>query len=64
MLQKQLDGMLYERTAMSKKPEAVIESQIDQLKNYDEITPKLTFKEPYFLDFIGAHTYETLQKAL
>lgn len=58
-LQKQVNGMLYERTALSKKPEAVIEAQLDKLKNYDEMTPELTFKEPYFLDFIGAHTYES-----
>jgi predicted nuclease of restriction endonuclease-like (RecB) superfamily len=58
-LQKQLNGMLYERTALSKKPEVVIEAQLDKLKNYDEMTPELTFKEPYFLDFIGAYTYKS-----
>lgn len=58
-LQKQVNGMLYERTALSKKPETVIEAQLDKLKNHDEMTPELTFKEPYFLDFIGAHTYES-----
>lgn len=58
-LQKQLNGMLYERTALSKKPESVIEAQLSKLKNHDEMTPELTFKEPYFLDFIGAHTYES-----
>lgn len=57
--QKQLNSMLYERTALSKKPEAVIKAQLDKLKNGDEMTPELTFKEPYFLDFIGAHTYES-----
>ena len=58
-LQKQINGMLYERTALSKKPESVIEAQLDKLKNHDEMTPELIFKEPYFLDFIGAHTYES-----
>lgn len=58
-LQKQVNGMLYERTALSKKPDEVIRSQLDKLKNNDEMTPELTFKEPYFLDFIGAHTYES-----
>ena len=57
--QKQLNGMLYERIALSKKPEDVIKSQLNKLKDTDEITPDLTFKEPYFLDFIGAHTYES-----
>ncbi len=58
-LQKQLNGMLYERTALSKKPESVIECQLNKLKNHDVMTPELTFKEPYFLDFIGAHAYES-----
>lgn len=58
-LQKQLNGMLYERTALSKQPENVIKTQLDKLKNDDEMTPELTFKEPYFLDFIGAHAYES-----
>tara|TARA_R110000868_G_scaffold8205_7_gene42709 strand:- start:11938 stop:13023 length:1086 start_codon:yes stop_codon:yes gene_type:complete len=58
-LQKQISGMLYERTALSKQPEDVITTQLDQLTHQDEMTPELTFKEPYFLDFIGAHTYES-----
>jgi len=51
--------MLYERVALSKKSEDVIKYQLDKLKDTDEMTPDLTFKEPYFLDFIGAHTYES-----
>ena len=58
-LQKQLDGMLYERTALSKKSEKVIKAQLNTLKSNDEMTPEMVFKEPYFLDFIGAHTYES-----
>lgn len=57
--QKQVNSMLYERIALSKKPEDVIKSQLDKLKYSDEMTPDLTFKEPYFLDFIGARTYES-----
>ena len=58
-LQKQLNGMLYERTALSKKSEEVIKAQLNKLKSNDEMTSELTFKEPYFLDFIGVHTYES-----
>ncbi|MDF2966185.1 MAG: cytoplasmic protein [Rickettsiaceae bacterium] len=58
-LQKQLDSMLYERVALSKKPESVIKLQLDTLKNKDEMTPELTFKEPYFLNFIGANEYHS-----
>ncbi|HAU0805299.1 TPA: DUF1016 domain-containing protein [Legionella pneumophila] len=58
-LQKQLNGMLYERIALSKQPESVIKSQLDTLKDNDLMTPELTFKEPYFLNFIGAHEYQS-----
>lgn len=51
-LQKQLKGMLYERIALSKQPESVIKYQLDKLNNTDEMTPDLTFKDPYFLNFI------------
>lgn len=57
VLQKQMDGMLYERIGLSKKPENVIQSQLEGLKNTDKMTPDLTFKEPYFLNFIGAREY-------
>lgn len=58
-LKTQLDGMLYERTAISKKPEDVIKSQLDKLKHIDEMTPDLTFKEPYFINFVGARDYNS-----
>lgn len=58
-LQKQLGSMLYERIALSKKPENVIKTQLNNLKNTDEMTPDFIFKEPYFLNFIGAHEYES-----
>ena len=61
-LQKQINGMLYERVGLSKQPEGVIKAQISQLKNNDEMTPEITFKEPYFLDFIGAHSYASEQE--
>ncbi len=46
-LQKQLKGMLYERIALSKQPESVIKYQLDKLNNTDEMTPDLTFKDPF-----------------
>lgn len=49
-LQKQLNGMLYERTALSRKPESVMETQLSKLKNHDEMTPELMFK--VFLKFL------------
>jgi len=58
-LQQQINGMLYERIGLSKKPDNVIQSQLDDLKSHDEMTPDLIFKEPYFLNFIGAQGYQS-----
>ena len=44
--------MLYERTALSKKPENVIKAEIKKLSKSDKLTPDLVFRDPYFLDFL------------
>lgn len=53
MLRKKIDGMLYERTAISKKPKQLITQEIKQLREEDILTPDLVFRNPYFLDFLG-----------
>ena len=40
-LKKHIDSMLYERTALSKEPEKVIQVQLSKLKETDEMTPSL-----------------------
>jgi predicted nuclease of restriction endonuclease-like (RecB) superfamily len=52
-LRKKIDSMLYERTALSKKPDELIRLEIDALRNEDRLTPDLVFRDPYFLDFLG-----------
>lgn len=52
MLRSKIDSMVYERTAISKKPDKLIEQELNLLSN-DEVTPDLVFKDPYFLDFKG-----------
>jgi predicted nuclease of restriction endonuclease-like (RecB) superfamily len=52
-LRKKIDGMLYERTAISKKPEKLIEKDLAVLREEDRLTPDLVFRDPYFLDFLG-----------
>jgi predicted nuclease of restriction endonuclease-like (RecB) superfamily len=52
-LRRKIDSMLYERTAISRKPESVIRHEIDALRGEDQLTPDLVFKDPYFLDFLG-----------
>lgn len=53
MLRGKIDGMLYERTAISKKPKQLITQEIKQLREEDILTPDLVFRNPYFLDFLG-----------
>jgi predicted nuclease of restriction endonuclease-like (RecB) superfamily len=52
-LQSQIRRMLYERTAVSKKPDAVVRAEIAALRDEDHLTPDLVFRDPYFLDFLG-----------
>ena len=52
-LEKQIGTMLYERTALSKKPDELIRHELTQLREDDRLTPDLVFKDPYFLDFAG-----------
>ena len=48
-------NMLFERTAISKKPEETIINDLALLKSEKQISPDLTFRDPYFLDFLGLH---------
>ena len=45
-------GMLFERTAISKKPDKVIRADLDALRAADRLTPDLVFRDPYVLDFL------------
>ncbi|MBY0272069.1 MAG: PDDEXK nuclease domain-containing protein [Alphaproteobacteria bacterium] len=58
-LKKQLDSRLYERTSLSKQPDNVIKSQISKLQSNDEMTAELIFKDPYFINFINGHDYQS-----
>jgi predicted nuclease of restriction endonuclease-like (RecB) superfamily len=52
-LQKKIGSMLYERTALSKKPEELARLELAALRDEDKLTPDLVFRDPYFLDFLG-----------
>lgn len=51
-LRAKIDSMLYERTALSKKPETLIKSEIKNLRKDDLLTPNLVFRDPYILEFL------------
>jgi predicted nuclease of restriction endonuclease-like (RecB) superfamily len=52
-LRAKIQGMLYERTAISKKPDQLIKKELATLREADKITPDLVFRDPYLLDFLG-----------
>lgn len=52
-LRRKIDSMLYERTAISRKPEEVVRLELDALRDEDRLTPDLVFRNPYFLDFLN-----------
>ncbi len=52
-LRKEIDGMFYERTAISGKPEDMIKKELSQLRDDSILSPDLVFKSPYFLEFTG-----------
>ena len=52
-LKAKIDGMLFERTAISKKPELTIQNDLEELRNERKLSADLVFQDPYFLDFLG-----------
>ena len=52
-LQERIQSMLYERTAISRKPEETIRNEIGALRERGQLSPDLAFRDPYLLDFLG-----------
>ncbi len=50
---ERIKSMLYERTAISRKPDQTIKNELKILKNKEQLTPDLVFRDPYFLDFLN-----------
>ncbi len=51
--EEQIDGQLYERTAISRRPEALIRQQLDEVRKTHVIVPDMVFRSSYFLDMLG-----------
>lgn len=52
-LRKEIDGMLYERTAIASKPDELVRKELAELRDDNKLSPDLVFKSPYFLEFAG-----------
>jgi len=66
-LQDKIDSMLFERTAISKKPEELIKSELKKLREDNILSPELVFRNPYFLNFLGLEdrfSEKTLEDAI
>jgi predicted nuclease of restriction endonuclease-like (RecB) superfamily len=57
VLSERIDAMLFERTALSKKPEETIRLELQALAERGEMTPALVLKDPYVLDFLGLNDH-------
>jgi predicted nuclease of restriction endonuclease-like (RecB) superfamily len=66
-LHRKISSMLFERTAISKKPEKLIRQELKELREENKLTPDLVFRDPYFLDFLGLEdrfSEKTLEDAI
>lgn len=56
-LRKKISSMLYERTALSRKPEHLAQVELELLKKSDQLSPNLVFRDPYVLEFLNLNDH-------
>ncbi len=57
-LDQKIDSLLFERTALSRKPEALIKQELQNIQATNTLSPDVVFRSSYFLDALGlADTY-------
>jgi len=52
-LRDRVRSMLFERTAISRLPDTLINQELELFRETDRMTPDLIFRDPYLLDFLG-----------
>lgn len=52
-LDEKVQSMLFERTALSKRPARLMAAELKKLREEDKLSPDLVFRDPYLLDFLG-----------
>jgi predicted nuclease of restriction endonuclease-like (RecB) superfamily len=52
-LRQKIDGMLFERTAISRQPEELAVRELEALRDEDRMSAELVFRDEYVLDFLG-----------
>jgi predicted nuclease of restriction endonuclease-like (RecB) superfamily len=53
VLRERVGSMLFERTALSRKPDELLAIELAKLRKTGSFTPAFLLKDPYILDFIG-----------
>jgi predicted nuclease of restriction endonuclease-like (RecB) superfamily len=56
-LAERTQSMLFERTALSKKPEETVRLELEKLRSEQTVSPDLLLKDPYVLDFLGLNDH-------
>jgi len=51
-LRDRMNSLLFERTAISKKPDKLIMQELKELNEKNKMSPDLVFRDPYILDFL------------
>lgn len=65
-LRQKIGGMLFQRTALSKRPTSVISAEISKLRD-GQMSPDTVFRDPYLLDLLGlkgAYSERDLESAI
>ncbi|NNM59594.1 MAG: DUF1016 domain-containing protein [Legionellales bacterium] len=52
VLKQKMDGMLFQRTALAKKPDELIYRELKQLGDTGKMSTELAFRDPYLLNFL------------
>ncbi len=66
-LQDKIQRMLYERTAISRKPAHLVRQELDALRDNDRVSPDLVVRDPYSYEFLGltnAYSEKDLESAI
>jgi predicted nuclease of restriction endonuclease-like (RecB) superfamily len=66
-LRERMNTLLFERSALSSKPEATIQAELEHLRETQQLTPDLVFRNPYILDFLSLppqHSERNLEDAI
>lgn len=66
ILRQKINGMLFERTALSKNCEEVVRQELATLRE-GKMTPDMVFRDPYLLNFLGlsgAYSEKDLEMAI